>query len=390
MQSQQTRYYWVDILKVFGIFLIYYGHVLQRTYRLSPDAVFFQYKLIYAFHLPLFFFISGFFYKNNKDSKFTEIGVLFQKRIFPVLLFLGISFLIWPVYLYVKFGEIDYDFLIQNLIFLLEGKPHISATLWFLVCLFVVEIWALLLLPKIKTVLQGILLSSFFLYIGYVLTAIPELEAYYILPKNFWYIHESVLAFGFYAMGYSTFRWMKKLVELNPILRIALLIFFGWVTVWSVNLNSPSDSFVVVLKASEHGNLYFFLSAFSGILATIFLASFIPRSRWLDYIGKNTLILLGTNSLFMSFFNSHIVGWLGHQASTALVIFDSLWISVLTIGLSVPVIEILNRWLPQWVGKPQVDGPIIKKISPPQFLFLRKNFETLSQKMGRIKDDQKS
>jgi len=89
----------------------------------------------------------------------------------------------------------------------------------------------------------------------------------------------------------------------------------------------------------------------------------------------------------MSFFNSHIVGWLGHQESTALVIFDSLWIAVLTIGLSVPVIEILNRLLPQLVGKPQVDGPILNMISPPQFLFLRKNFEILSQKMGRIGDE---
>jgi len=389
MQEKQKRYYWVDIVKVIGIFLIYYGHVLQRTYRLSADAIFFQYKFIYAFHLPLFFFISGFFYKNNKASKLTEIGVLFQKRIFPVLLFLGISFLIWPVYLYFKFGEIDYDFLFTNLVFLLEGKPHISATLWFLVCLFVVEIWALLLLPKIKTTLQGILLSSFFLYVGYILTAIPELEAYYIFPKNFWYIHESVLAFGFYALGYSTFRWMKSLVELNPFLRIVFFVLFGRITVWSVNFNSPSDGFVVVLKASEHGNLFFFLTAFSGILGTIFLASFIPKIKWLDYIGKNTLILLGTNSLFMSFFNSHIVGWLGHQGSTTLVTFDSIWISVLTIGLSVPVIEFLNKRLPQLVGKPQVDGPILNMISPPQFLYLRKNFEKLSQKAGMIRDDQK-
>ena len=52
MQAKQERYYWVDVAKAIGIFLIFYAHMLQRTYRMSTEAVFFQYKFIYAFHLP--------------------------------------------------------------------------------------------------------------------------------------------------------------------------------------------------------------------------------------------------------------------------------------------------------------------------------------------------
>jgi len=385
MQNKKPRYYWVDVVKVIGIFLVFYAHILQRSYRSSTEAVFFQYKFIYAFHMPLFFFLSGFFFRKAKHTQLTEIGVAFQKRIFPVLLFGGISLLIWFPYMQLKFGAIDYEYLISGLSSYLKGQPRLNSTIWFLVCLFVTEIWAILFLPKIKTVLSGILLSSFFLYFGYSLVAIPEAEAFFILPKNFWYIHESIIAFGFFSMGYATFTWLKKLVEINVFLRILLIVFFTWLTLWSVNLNSPSDDFVVVMKASSHGNLYFFLSAFSGIFLTILIASLIPKLKWVEYLGKNTLILLGTNGMFISFFNSHIVSWLGHQQSTAWMTFDAFWISALTIGLSVPIIEVLNKWVPQLLGKPQVQGPILNAISPPQFVYLREKYNWLSQKLGNIK-----
>jgi len=382
MQDKGTRYHWVDIVKAIGIFLVYYGHVLQHTQHLSTAAVFFQYKLIYAFHMPLFFFVSGFFFKRTQNSTVTEIGVLFQKRIIPALLFGGMSLLIWPIYLYFKFGAIDYQFIIMNTLSFLQGIPRLNPTIWFLVCLFTTEIWAVLCLPKVKTVLQGILLASIFMLFGHSLRLRPDIPL--ILPKNFWYIHESFLAFGLYTMGYSSFIWLNKLIKLNPIIRILLATLFGWITIWSANLNSPPADFVVTMKISEHGNFYFFVSAFSGILLVILLGSLLPQVRWLRYIGKNTLVLLGTNGLFVSFFNSHIVRWLGHYNSTAWVIFDSLWISLLTIGLSIPIIEILNKWVPQLLGKVQVDGPILKAMAPPEFTVAKKVFYRLSQKLGNI------
>ena len=206
MEKMRPRYYWVDVVKVIGILLVYYAHVLQKTYRLSTDDIFFQYKLIYAFHLPLFFFVSGFFYKRSKHLPITEIGVLFQKRIFPVLLFGVISLAIWPIYLYLKFGAIDVEFLLFDARGFLYGQPGFNGAVWFLVCLFMAEVWAVLLLPKVNTVIQGILLSSFFLYFGYSITSIRDVSAVFQIPLNFWYIHESILAFGFFTLGYSTFK----------------------------------------------------------------------------------------------------------------------------------------------------------------------------------------
>lgn len=386
MKEQKERFYWVDIAKAIGIFLIYYAHLLQRAYRLSPDAVFFQYKFTYAFHLPLFFFISGFFYKNKELPKLKQIGILFQKRIFPVFLFVLLTFTVSIPYQYLKFGKLDSSYYLDNLIYLIQGKPNLNATLWFLVCLWLVEIWALMVLPTVKTSLQGILLSSFFLYFGYVWTAIPEQGAFYLLPKNFWYLHESLVAFGFYAAGYVSFKWVGELLKLNIFIRVALTVFLFGVVYWAAQMNSPYQEFVMVMKASEHGVFFFFLlAAFTGIFATLLLASLLSNLKWLAYIGRNTLILLGMNGLFMSFFNSHIMDWLKHYDSAGWVIFDSIWLSLATITISIPVIELLNRYLPQFIGRPQVDGPILKAFAPLEFHFLGKLVEKLSSKLGAIR-----
>ena len=112
----------------------------------------------------------------------------------------------------------------------------------------------------------------------------------------------------------------------------------------------------------------------------LLLASFIPKTKWIDYVGRNTLVLLGMNGHFMSFFNSHIIDWLQHYDSTAWVTFDSLWVSVLTIALSVPFIELINRWLPQLVGFPQKEGPLLKAFPPIEFRFWGEVVEKLSVK----------
>ncbi|HFI0408428.1 TPA: acyltransferase family protein [Streptococcus suis] len=54
---------WVNIAKGFAIFLVVYGHVIDG---LAESGYMFpsynmQHGVIYAFHMPLFFFLSGLF-----------------------------------------------------------------------------------------------------------------------------------------------------------------------------------------------------------------------------------------------------------------------------------------------------------------------------------------
>ena len=45
------RFDYVDIARFYGIFLVYYGHVVERFMYFKIEAAALQYKYIYSFHL---------------------------------------------------------------------------------------------------------------------------------------------------------------------------------------------------------------------------------------------------------------------------------------------------------------------------------------------------
>jgi len=55
-------------LKLFLIFLVVYGHLIEPNIY-SSDCVMFQYRMIYFIHMPLFSFVSGLFIKSEKNCR---------------------------------------------------------------------------------------------------------------------------------------------------------------------------------------------------------------------------------------------------------------------------------------------------------------------------------
>ena len=58
--SKKTRVAWIDWMKTIGIYFIVLGHFFSIGY-----------KFIYVFNVPLFFLISGFLCKKEKDNRYT-------------------------------------------------------------------------------------------------------------------------------------------------------------------------------------------------------------------------------------------------------------------------------------------------------------------------------
>ncbi|WP_223532583.1 acyltransferase family protein [Pseudomonas sp. GL-RE-20] len=74
------RNHWVDYAKAIGIILVVYGHVARGVQKagIQMDEGLFQLvdSIIYSFHMPLFFFLSGlFFYKSFKGRGATGLVV---------------------------------------------------------------------------------------------------------------------------------------------------------------------------------------------------------------------------------------------------------------------------------------------------------------------------
>jgi hypothetical protein len=88
------RIIWLDAAKAYGIFLVYYGHIAERFYQLGGNhAALLQDKFVYAFHVPLFFFISGFFARQTPDSVTAFVRKSLLTRLLPVFF---LSLLIVP------------------------------------------------------------------------------------------------------------------------------------------------------------------------------------------------------------------------------------------------------------------------------------------------------
>lgn len=71
---KQQRLHWVDYAKGIGIFLVVVGHTLRGLVKSSilEESAFIMWvdRWIYAFHMPLFFFISGLFVVRSLSKPF--------------------------------------------------------------------------------------------------------------------------------------------------------------------------------------------------------------------------------------------------------------------------------------------------------------------------------
>lgn len=124
------------MLKGFGIFLVVLGHT-----HIGKDIA----KFIFSFHMPLFFFISGFLF--NKDIPFTIfLKTKFKRIIIPYLFFSLSSFLLYWIPEKIKNADniITWKEFLIGTILGLSNPPFLSwnIVLWYLPALFCLLILA--------------------------------------------------------------------------------------------------------------------------------------------------------------------------------------------------------------------------------------------------------
>lgn len=125
---------YIDIAKCLGMFMIIWGHILLR----GRSNVF-----VYSFHIPLFFFLSGMVFNAGK---YPTIGSLIRRRartlLLPYLMFSLLTWLIWVGTKLVSHEEVNlFKPLLET--FLAQGSVGYmvhNLPLWFVPCLFVVEV----------------------------------------------------------------------------------------------------------------------------------------------------------------------------------------------------------------------------------------------------------
>ena len=131
--KEHKRIEFIDFYRGIGIILMIMGHI-------GYGEIFG--KFIHAFHMPMFFIISGYFFKNVNTYKPLEFKLFIKKKakqlIIPYVFFGIIHLVIYAIINYENKNSILnrlYSFLFINT----DGLP-IAGALWFLTSLFFAEI----------------------------------------------------------------------------------------------------------------------------------------------------------------------------------------------------------------------------------------------------------
>jgi len=346
------RVEYLDRARAFGMFLVYYGHFVQKLIQSGGGnfaAV--QWRLIYSFHMPLFFFLAGIFWEPNPDF-LSVLKDKFKTRMVPWITF---SLLLVPFWLLFDPSKM-LERLLSGSYFV--GNPKLNIVTWFLVCLFVVELLATLTAKLFKfDKFRVVVYALFFFLIGhYAFIRNPStvLELTGIRP-DIWYIDDAFMAISFYFAGYILSTVLKQLDDSRAGWFLALVVtFLAGYGVWlTFDLNIADKFWGVLMISSKYGNPgYFLLTAFLGIFFALGFSRLINVNLSpVRFVGQNTIIFLGLNGICQHFLDRWIIDFLHFDLSSHFGVFLYTTVYVVLVMLFfTPIVIAIKRWIPELAG----------------------------------------
>lgn len=282
--ASHKQQYWIDNLKAFGIFLVVFGHCSTYSNYLVQNY-------IYSFHMPLFFFASGYLQSKEKLQDAYPIFLKYQVRslLVPYLLWGLITYLLWSLknmYI-IHMPEINYRPLF-GMIYGVSGQKKWLAhnvVLWFFPCLFVIRMlfYWLHRFSSNSAVLAGQVIGT--VVLGHLLN-------HYATVRMPWSLDVAMISLSFFFAGY----FIKSAKQADKTfgtgyLALLLLVFF-FIHIALVRINGRVDLNSAILGQP----LIFQISAFFGIATWYIVAILFRKNYFLSMVGKNTLILFVLNS----------------------------------------------------------------------------------------------
>ena len=302
-QPRDTSYQ-LYILSAVAIFFVILGHIRFGYVDMTEVGTFYGWFPYYSFHLPIFLFISGYFWKDpSKDRFLPELGGFFLKKVknllVPYFVINGIFLLIgnvlsgWGVTFLQTFTWKRW---------LLDPwtRPYLitfSVPTWYLISLFIAEIYFVLLRSIFRQFLKKELAREIVLL---VLTLALGVAAAYIhktaSPSNaaVVYLRSAAMLF-FLQVGYFYRHHLEDIDTLGNVPYFLILFGIQFLIILLSGNNILSPGLYALLDFGYTG-YNFFLAGLTGTFLWLRIArllSFIPgKSRFLIFIGKNTKYLM--------------------------------------------------------------------------------------------------
>jgi acyltransferase len=331
----------VDNVRGIGIIFVVIGH--------APGISSVFHGFIFSFHVPLFFFLSGFSFKEivHLDSFFIYIKKLSKSLLVPFSFFWLISYLYWlPTHLaggnsvlyknYTVFTPILGFFKATS-----DAMP-MNPALWFFTALFFISLiyWMLRFFINNKYIL---IVFSFFISI------ISVLYFDKIRQLSYWNINISLVCIVFYALGNffknSINNFDKKIVNRKLLSSIAALLFLCLFFLSNINYS------VDISKGVFGINCYlFYFNSFIGFVGVIIIAKIISRNKLLTYLSRNSLILFSFHMISFRVLTAILVLVFGFARQDLSSIYFAFIYVAWALTLLIPVVYFLRKKFPVILG----------------------------------------
>ena len=360
---QATRLPMIDIARLYGIVLVYYGHVVERMMYLGDATATAHYKFIYSFHMPLFFVLAGFIVKHSTfETGFRDfLKNRWTSRLVPFLFFNAVL-LVLAFVAPRDFPPIDLfgstTIFVGALARTFVDLPVFNIPTWFLMCLVSVEFVHYFAFRHLKQSDGRILAAmAVFFLAGFAFTWKFDL---FNMGKpfsgNIWFIHEAPLMYAFYLLGVLMRRRDFLVGQTSPAFLAAGAAIALALVYFTYDLNQGPFRLIqaVIIVASGHGHIFWFaFTALAGTVLILLLARLTPAVRALTFLGQNALILFCLNGVFYHSINGPVAVWtLKHFPETPWAVFGvGVGLSVVSLALCLPVVHLLNAHLPWALGK---------------------------------------
>lgn len=341
--NKQEHILWIDISKIIGIYIVILGHILNSDKPIEGELN----TMIYAFHMPFFFFVSGVLFSTKNQSLWEFCRSKIKSIIIPYfLLNIACMLLYIPKYIYTL------EFPIQDLSTLCDGHmgTAFSGPSWFLICLFYVMFLAFV-VSKLNIWLQ-----SFVMVISVILSYIVSGKS---LPLDFNCVP---CAFAFFYGGYllkrylPDLRWKKIYVLLCTVVTLVMFVILA--------LYNGHVSMDMILGRT---NYLFWVVAALGITMLYFSSQLLfththtHTHKCARLLSSGTIVILCLHHVLIDYTMDFFL--VKHSFHLPLLLREFL-LCVVILAIFIPIIMLIEKKVPILMGnrKIRIDKEMVEKI----------------------------
>lgn len=331
-----TRIEWVDAAKGIGIFLVVLGHAIPPV-GVVP-------AIIWTFHMPLFFFLSGF---TSRASTWHSLGMTargLRSIVIPYIFFSVISIAIWATSTHQLFSLAEWRSQLGQMTFGVSGPEHLmpyNVPLWFFTCLLSVKLLFAMLTMILRSKPQLISAAALVALAAHVFVFPLQIPMVWNLDVAF-----SALAFfmaGYVFKDFATWPWLASSWAKPAVMVIPALI------IWTaVVINGRID-----MNGRGFGNpAMYYAGAFAGIMLTAAISQLLDGLGWVATVGRASILIFPVHALFWLLPNAviSVPRWYAFKITHS-ELMSYVVITLIEIAVCMPLYFLILRRAPFLLGQ---------------------------------------